>query len=149
MFRRQTTVWIDAGSYSAQFAKNDDRAQPVLWKLLSDEALTPDACFASLDQAFPSGLDPRTSTQILSGLAKERALHAALLALWWHVRNTCELNGYHYNAVIDACARTGTWKKAQPRHPLVAARVDHQLQSHEAPLAWNTRRFLLQRSPAP
>ena len=111
MFRRQTTVWIDAGSYSAQFAKKDDRAQPVLWKLLSDEALTPDACFASLDQAFPSGLDPRTSTQILSGLAKERALHAALLALSWHVRNTCELNCYHYNVVIDACARTGTWKK--------------------------------------
>ena len=52
----------------------------------SDEALTPDACFASLDQAFPSGLDPRTSTQILSGLAKERALHAALLAPSWHVR---------------------------------------------------------------
>ena len=84
---RQTTLWINAGSYSARSAKKDDRAQPVLWTLLSDEALTPDACFASLDQAFPSGLDPRTSTQILSGLAKERALHAALLApSWEHVR---------------------------------------------------------------
>ena len=31
--------------------------------------MTPDACFASLDQAFPSGLDPRTSTKILSGYA--------------------------------------------------------------------------------
>eukprot|EP00930_Biecheleria_cincta_P013275 TRINITY_DN11920_c1_g1_i1.p1 TRINITY_DN11920_c1_g1~~TRINITY_DN11920_c1_g1_i1.p1 ORF type:complete len:207 (-),score=31.11 TRINITY_DN11920_c1_g1_i1:266-886(-) len=74
--------------------------------------LKPDRLFATLDEAFPNGPGPHTSTRILSALAKQSALDACFDALVWHQLHSYELNYYHYNTVIHACGKTCMWTKA-------------------------------------
>ena len=60
-----------------------DSVQTTLQLLLALKLpLRADAVFAALDREFPVGTDPRTSTLILSGLAKRGSLDMALIVPW-------------------------------------------------------------------
>ena len=56
--------------------------------------------------------NPKTSTAVLSNLAKERCAETSMKVLQVMKKQQLEINVFHYNSCMSACAKAGQWQDA-------------------------------------